>query len=145
MPETLTFSPPATLSFDTSSYSSDYAFFIARKGSTDWTAIPCDAGDSGIYAEIGNAGTYALMAYRPESTITSAAPTATGDQPIITTPTPLVKSTAKPKVASIAGGSVAATKTASSGSSGLPLPVELPVIAGAVALGAVLFGVMRKE
>ncbi len=145
LPDTLTFSPAATLSFDTSSYSSDYAFFIARKGSTEWSAVPCSAGDSSIYAEIGNAGTYALMAYRPESTITSAAPTATGDQPIITTPTPLVKSTAKPKVASIAGGTVAATKTASSGSSGLPLPVELPVIAGAVALGAVLFGVMRKE
>jgi len=138
-PETLTFSPAATLSFVTPATGNTYAYFVGQRINNEWTTVPCRSGDSTIDITITQAGTYALMAYKPESTIV---PTVKSTSVELTTPTPLVRETTTLKIASFAQAEPVQT-TASQG--GLPgLPVTIPVIAGAVALGIALFSVMRK-
>jgi hypothetical protein len=137
-PDTLTFSPPATLSFTTPS-GKDYAYFVGRRVNNEWSVVPTNAGPGTIIAIVDRAGTYGLMAYKPES---SVQPTVTGDgqQPAPTTPTPLVKSTDAPKVASIAKaatepGAAAASKGA---------PVDFAIIAGALVIGVVAFVAWKR-
>jgi len=138
-PETLTFSPAATLSFVTPATGNTYAYFVGQRINNEWTTVPFRSGDSTIDITITQAGTYALMAYKPESTIV---PTVKSTSVELTTPTPLVRETTALKIASFAQAEPVQT-TASQG--GLPgLPVTIPVIAGAVALGIALFSVMRK-
>ncbi|HII98430.1 MAG TPA: hypothetical protein HA272_04010 [Methanoregula sp.] len=138
-PDTLTFSPAATLSFVTPATANTYAYFIAERSGSEWTTVPCRSGSGTIDITISKAGTYALMAYKPESTIV---PTVKGTSVELTTATPLVKETTNPKIASFAQAEPVQT-TQSAG--GLPgLPVDPVIVAGAVALGIALFAVMRK-
>jgi hypothetical protein len=134
-PDSLMFSPHATISFTTPSSANDYAYFIGRRLTSDWSAVPSTAGSGTIDAEVDLAGTYALMAFRPESTIQ---PTVTGTAPA-TTPTPLVTVTTKPKIASIAqaaGSSPAAGPTRT--------PLDIVVVTGALVAGIALFGRARR-
>ena len=80
-PDSLTFDPPATLSFAVPA-GNDYAYFIGQYTGNAWTAVPSTAGAGSIDTDIDRAGTYALMAFKPESTIQPAATgTATGGDP----------------------------------------------------------------
>ncbi|MDP3565228.1 MAG: hypothetical protein Q8R70_12150, partial [Methanoregula sp.] len=138
-PESLTFSPPATLSFVTPASGNNYAYFIGRRVNNDWTVVSSTPGTGTIDAEIDRAGTYALMAFKPESTIQ---PTVSGTGQV-TTPTPLVKETARPKIASIAQASPSSgASSAKPGSNGLPLTI--PVIVGAIAIGIAAFAIVRR-
>ena len=91
-PDTLTFSPPATISFAIpapASPGTSYAYFIGEYNNGQWTAVPSTPGYGSIDAEIDQAGTYGLMAFKPESTIQPTV-TGTGQE---ATPTPLVQET----------------------------------------------------
>jgi hypothetical protein len=134
VPDSLSFDPPATLSFDAPSSGNDYAYFIAQYSNGAWTAVPSSPGAGTIDAAIDSAGTYALMAYKPESTIQPAA-TGTAQQ---TTPTPLVQDTSAPRIASIAQ----AASSSAAPTTGAPL--DTMVVAGALAIGLVLFARMRR-
>jgi hypothetical protein len=134
-PESLTFNPPARISFVTPG--DDYAFFVARRVNSEWTPVPSTAGTGTIDAKIDRAGTYALMAYKAESTIT---PVPTGTAAQQTTPTPLVKETEKPKVASIAQ----AEPTAAPAGASKGAPVDPAIIAGALVIGVALFAVAKR-
>jgi hypothetical protein len=95
-PESLAFSPAATISFNIpqQSATADYAYFIGRYVNNQWISVPSKAGGTTIQAQISQAGTYSLMAYKPESTLPV---TGTAGTPAAT---PSVKGT--PRIASIA-------------------------------------------
>ncbi|MCX6691013.1 MAG: hypothetical protein NTW33_02900 [Methanoregula sp.] len=128
-PNSLTFSPHATISFGTPASGNDYAYFVGRRVTNDWVAVPSTAGTGTIDGEVDLAGTYALMAFKPESTIQ---PTVTGTAQV-TTPTPLVTVTAKPKIASIAQASPSPPAAAPTST-----PLDIMVVAGALATGIAL-------
>lgn len=131
-PDTLVFSPQATLSFTIpKAPGADYAYFVGRYENSQWTIVPSSAGTNTIEARISRAGTYGLMAYKPESTVpatgvTTAAGTAAS--------TPTVKGT--PRIASVAAAIPAATTTKQS-------PLELLVLPCALAICCAL--VLRRE
>ncbi|WP_292423503.1 hypothetical protein [Methanoregula sp.] len=135
-PDTLTFSPPATISFAIpapASPGTSYAYFIGEYNNGQWTAVPSTPGYGSIDAEIDQAGTYGLMAFKPESTIQPAA-TGTGQQ---ATPTPLVQVTSTPRIASIA-------QVASPSAAPTKAPLDSMVVTGALAIGVVLFARMKR-
>ncbi|MGD0534041.1 MAG: hypothetical protein ABR999_01180 [Methanoregula sp.] len=135
-PDTLTFSPPATISFAipaSASPGTSYAYFIGAYNNGQWTAVPSTLGDGTIDGEIDQAGTYGLMAFKPESTIQPAA-TGTAQQ---ATPTPLVQETSAPRIASIA-------QVASPSAAPTKAPLDIMVVTGALAIGLVLFARMKR-
>jgi len=127
-PDSLTFSPHATISFAIPESGNDYAYFIGRRVTNDWAAVSSTAGTGTIEGKVDLVGTYALMAFRPESTIKSEStvgPAVTGTAEAAT-PTPLVTVAAKPKIASIAQSSPAAAPTRAS--------IDIVVVTGALAI-----------
>lgn len=132
-PDTLVFSPPATLAFTIPRASgADYAYFIGRYENSQWTIVPSTAGTNTIEARISRAGTYGLMAYKPESSVpvpgvTTAAGTAAA--------TPTVKGT--PRIASVAAVTPAAATTTKQS------PIELLLLPCALAICCAL--VLRRE
>ncbi|WP_422189708.1 hypothetical protein [Methanoregula sp.] len=133
VPNSLSFDPPATLSFAAPSSGNDYAYFIGQYSNGAWTSVPSTPGAGTIDADIDSAGIYALMAYKPESTIQPAA-SGTAQQ---ATPTPLVQDTSAPRIASIA-------QAASPSAAPTGAPLDSTVVAGALAIGLVLFARMRR-
>jgi hypothetical protein len=126
-PDSLAFAPPATIAFELPASGAGYAYFIGRYENGQWAVVPSTAGIGAIDGKIPRAGTYALMAYRPESTIP---PTATGTAGTAT-PTAHVTAAGTPKIASIAGGSpptAVPTRT----------PLDIVVVTGALAIGVAL-------
>lgn len=136
-PESLVFSTPATLSFTVPATAADYAYFVAQLKDDQWIVISSSAGTSTIDAEVDRIGTYALMAYKPESTIPAKTTAASGQATADVTAT--LKGT--PKVASIAQDatqSSAATPTKAS-------PLDLMPVLGAIAICTVAVLVIRKR
>ena len=130
------FSTPGTLSFNVPATSANYAYFVAQLQNDQWVVVPSSAGSDGtIDAEVNSIGTYALMAYKPESTIpvstTAAAGQATADV------TATLKGT--PKVASIAQAQASASATTK------PSPLDLLPVLGALAICTVAVLVIRKR
>jgi len=133
-PNSIVFAKPGTISFTIPSSAGDYAFFIGSLKNNQWTVLPSQAGTSTIDATIDGVGTYALMAYKPESTLpatTAAAGQATTAE---TAATP--KGT--PKVASIAQASIPTTTSAKS-------PLDLVPVFGALAICTLAVLVIRKD
>jgi len=117
-PDSLAFSPAATISFTIPKApdpNANYAYFIGRYANNQWFIVPSTAGTTTIEGIIDLAGTYSLMAFRPESTIpvpTTQKPGKTGTATETATETITPKGT--PKIASIAQEATpvpAATKT----------------------------------
>jgi hypothetical protein len=136
-PDTLTFPSPATISFAipaSQGSGSSYAYFIGRYLDNEWTAVPSTLGTGTINAEIDRAGTYGLMAFKPESTIQ---PTVTGTQQQATTPTPLVQVTSTPRIASIAQATPAAASAAKSSATHAPLETTV-ALSALLACGAIV-------
>jgi len=136
-PDSLVFSPAATLSFaipvppnpDTS-----YAYFIGMYNNGAWAMVPSTATATAIEAQIERADDFALMAYTPESTIpATSAVTAQG-----TKPTGTMTPGGAPKVASVAQASPTAAPTKA--------PLSWFVAAGALVTGAglVIWSSRRK-
>jgi hypothetical protein len=122
-PENLAFSPPATISFNIPQdpASGDYAYFIGRYMNNQWVPVPSTSGGTTIQAKIGQAGTYSLMAYKPESSLPVSGTTTSAV-------TPAVKGT--PRIASIATATTTAAPVATtkqSPSALLLLPVALAI------------------
>jgi len=133
-PDSLVFPTPATLAITIPATNADYAYFVAQLQNDQWVVVPSSAGTSTIDAEIDHIGTYALMAYQPESIV--PATTVASGQATAADVTATPKGT--PKVASIAQAqsSAAATTKAS------PLD-PLPVI-GALSICTVALFILRK-
>jgi hypothetical protein len=132
-PDSLVFAKPATISFTVPASAGDYACFIASLQNDQWVVVPSRAGTTTIDATIDHVGTYALMAYKPESTIpaTTAAAGESTAAPVT------LKGT--PKVASIAQEqNPAAAPTKSSPLDPLPL-------LGALAICTLAVLVIRKR
>ena len=123
-PENLAFSPAATITFNIprESATADYAYFIGRYVNDKWVPVPSTTGGTTIQAQIGQAGTYSLMAYKPESTLP-----VTGTATPAGTPagTPSVKGT--PRIASIAAAAAPVATTKQSPTEILLLPVALAI------------------
>lgn len=132
-PDSLTFNPPATISFAIPEKAGDYAYFIGMKKSGQWLVVPSTAGSDTISADISSAATYALVAYQPESTVTATLkPQDTAAGTAAATP----KGT--PRIASIAQGETpAATATKAAGS-------MVPVACALLACAALLAGSRRR-
>ncbi len=134
-PDSLVFSTPATLSFAVPPASGDYAYFIAQQQNGAWAVLPSSAGTDTIAAQVNNVGTYALMAYKPESTIPQTTGVAeTGQTAAETTVT--VQGT--PKVASIAQVQTPAPAMTKS-------PLDAMTIFGALAVSSAAILVFRKK
>jgi hypothetical protein len=135
-PDSLVFTQPATISFTVPASASGYACFIASLQNDQWVVVPSRAGTTSIDASINHVGTYALMAYKPESTL-PATPAAAGQATTAAADTP-VTLTGTPRVASIAQEQPSASATRSS-----PLD-SLPVL-GALAICTLAVTVLRKQ
>jgi len=126
-PDYLTFSPPAIIFFTVPAPSdpgTTYAYFIGRFDNAQWRTVPSTAAGAKVSGPIDRAGTYALMAFRPESTIpASTAPTAPATTPAVT-----MTFAETPKIASIAQAEPTAVPTKT--------PLSWFVVAGALATGA---------
>lgn len=111
-PETLSFSPEATISFTipASAEAADYAYFIGQYADGKWLIVQSSAGTDTISGTIDRSATYALMAFKAESTLSpSSTPAGQG-----TTQSGTVTPKGTPKIASIAQENTpasAATKT----------------------------------
>jgi hypothetical protein len=115
IPESLEFSPRATLAFTLpKNTDANYAYFVGRYENNQWTTVPCSAGTNTIEAEIGRAGTYGLMAFRPESTLPATTVSATGGGAPAQDTTPAAQVTAKgtPRIASFAQAATTAPSQA---------------------------------
>jgi hypothetical protein len=134
-PDSLVFSTPATLSFTVPPASGDYAYFIAQLQNNEWVVVPSSAGTDTIDAQVSNVGTYALMAYRPESTIPQTTVTAAGQ----TTAEVTVTMKGTPKVASIAQAAQTPAPSATKS------PLDALTIFGALAVCSAAFLVFRKQ
>jgi hypothetical protein len=141
-PDTLVFSPPATLTFTIPKASgADYAYFIGKYENNLWTAVPSAAGTNTIGTEIGHPGIYGLMAYRPESILpATVVKTAKGGTPAQdTTPATQVTVKGTPRIAS-----VAAAATPQGSATPAPwLPLNPLLVFGALAICCAL--VLRRE
>lgn len=132
-PDSLAFSPAATITFviPPQPATADYAYFIGRYSGTTWSIVPSTAGAATVQAQISQAGTYALVAYRPESTLpvaTTSLQTGSTTAPA----TPAVPA-GTPKIASIA--QAAATTAPASPATPAPwLPLDLVPVLGALAV-----------
>ena len=133
-PDSLVFATPATLSFTVPATSADYAYFVAQLQNDQWVVVPSSAGTGTIDATVDHIGTYALMAYKPESTI-PATTAAAGQATAGVTAAP--KGT--PKVASIAQAPASASATTK------PSPLDLLPVLGAIAICTVAVLVIRKR
>jgi len=133
-PDSLAFPVPATLSFAVPPASGDYAYFIAELKNNEWVVVPSSAGPDTIDAKVNNVGTYALMAYKPESTI----PQTTGAETGQPTAEATVTVRGSPKVASIAQAQTPAPAPSRS-------PIDPLTIIGALAVSSAAFLVFRKE
>jgi len=124
-PDYLTFAPPATVSFTVPAPSdpgTTYAYFIGRFGDGQWSTVKSTAAGAKVSGPIERAGTYALMAFRPESTIpATSAPTAPATTPAVT-----MTLAETPKIASIAQAEPTAAPTKA--------PLSWFVVAGALAI-----------
>jgi len=126
-PDSLVFSPAATLSFAIPAPKdpgTSYAYFIGTYENGAWYILPCTATETAIEAQIERAGTFALMAFRPESTI----PATTALTAKVTTPAATITVVETPKIASIAQAEPTAAPTKA--------PLGWFVVAGALAAGA---------
>ena len=123
-PDSLVFSSPATLSFAVPQTGGDYAYFIAQLQGNEWDVVPSSAGTSTIDADISTVGTYALMAYRPESTIPPTTGVTAAGQATAAEGTVTMQGT--PKVASIAQAQTPAAAVTKS-------PLDVMVLFGALA------------
>lgn len=135
-PEGLAFSPAAMISFTIPQQSApaDYAYFIGRYANNQWTPVPSTTGGTTIQAQIGRAGTYGLMAYKPESTLPVTGTATSAGTPAVT---PSVKGT--PRIASIA----TVIATAGPGATTKQSPSELLLLPVALAICCAL--VLRRE
>lgn len=137
-PDSLVFSPPATLAFAIpapSSPETSYAYFIGTYENGTWSIVPSTATGTAIEAQIERAGAFALVAFRPESTIpATSAPTAAATPPAAT-----LTFAETPKIASIAQAETTAAPTRA--------PLGWFVAAGALASGAglVIWSRRRKQ
>lgn len=122
IPDSLSFSPAATISFPIPGHAdsgANYTYFIGEYRDSRWVAVPGTVNDTAISADITRAGTYALMTYRPESSL-----------PVSTTVPPAATMTAEsiPTIASVVQETPpkpAATKT----------PLSIVPVSGAIATG----------
>jgi hypothetical protein len=129
-PDSLVFAKPATISFTVPASAGDYACFIALLQNDQWVVVPSRAGTTTIDATIDHVGTYALMAYKPESTI----PVTTGES----TAAPVtLKGT--PRVASIAQEQTPGTAPTRSS------PLDPLPLLGALAICTLAVFVIRKR
>ena len=121
-PDSLSFSPAATISFLIPGHAdsgANYTYFIGEYRDSRWVAVPGTVNDTAISADITRAGTYALMTYRVESSL-----------PVSTTVPPAATMTAEsiPTIASVVQETPpkpAATKT----------PLSIVPVSGAIATG----------
>ncbi|MCX6689163.1 MAG: hypothetical protein NTZ39_05690 [Methanoregula sp.] len=129
LPETQTFQPGTTLSFTVPKLTgTDYAYFIGYYDGSRWSPLPSWAnGNTIISATINKAGTYGLMAYKPESTVYPAQTPTSNHAPVSVQKTP--------KIASIAQFSPSATKT----------PVGIIPVCAALIAAVFLAGLFRKR
>jgi len=126
-PDNLVFPPAATLSFAIPAQKdpgTSYAYFIGTYENGAWYILPCIATETAIEGQIERAGTFALMAYKPESTI----PATTAVTAQATTPAATITVAEIPKIASIAQAEPTAAPTKA--------PLGWFVVAGALAAGA---------
>jgi hypothetical protein len=127
-PDTLTFSPMATISFTIPAASgADYAYFIGQYADDRWLIVPSHAGTTTISGAIDRSATYALMAYRAESTLSPSV-----------TPTGTVTPKGTPKIASIAQEGTTApavTKT----------PLSVVGVIGALVVGSTIMILASKR
>ncbi len=114
-PDSLAFDSPATITFKVPASAGDYAYFIGMKKNDRWLAVPCTAGSGTVSAEVTAPAVYALMAYKPESTVapaTAGTPSGTAaETPAFTQGTPRIASIVQAAV-STAAPAAAATKAA---------------------------------
>ncbi len=121
-PDSLLFSPAATISFHIPGHADSgaaSAYFIGRYRNNQWVIVPGTAQNTTITADIDSAGIFALMAYKPEISI-----------PVSTTVTPAGTMTQgdTPEIASVVqetSPTPAATKT----------PLSIVPVSGALAIG----------
>ena len=138
-PASLSFSPPATISFvipHSASSGTSYAYFIGKFENNQWTIVPSKVDGDMIEGNIERAAMYGLMAYKPESIIpitTTQKPGKTGTGAETATATETVTPRGTPKIASIA------QKTTTPTPSATKTPLSLVVVAGALVIsGAVV-------
>ncbi|MFA5268029.1 MAG: hypothetical protein WC379_08650 [Methanoregula sp.] len=144
VPDSLSFSPKATLAFTVPASGADYAYFVGKYENGQWTTVATSAGTDTINARISGPGTFGLMAYKPESTLSSATvTTASGNTAAQDTNPATQVMTAKgtPRIASVAA---AATSSAAAASSPAPwLPTSPFLVFCALAICCAL--VLRRE
>ena len=122
-PDSLTFSPPATISFripERPDSGPDYAYFIGMFRNNQWVIVPSTAQDNAITAVINGSGTYALMAYNLGSTVAVSS---------ATTPDSVVTSGDNQSIAS-------AVQEQSPQPSATKTPMSVFPVLGALAIGA---------
>jgi hypothetical protein len=137
-PESLVFSTPVTLSFKVPSTAGDYAYFIAELKDDEWIVVSSSAGDDTIDTETDHVGTFALMGYKPESTL--PATTSGGNSQVTDATTSAVTAKGTLRVASIAQEQQTAAPATTK-----PSPLDpLPVI-GALAICSLALFVIRKQ
>ncbi|MDD1683827.1 MAG: hypothetical protein LUO98_08340, partial [Methanoregula sp.] len=140
-PDTLVFSPPATLTFTVpKAPGADYAYFIGKYEDNRWTSVPSAAGTATIWTTISSPGIYGLMAYRPESTLpATVVSTAKGGTPAQGTSPAAQVTEGTPRIAS-----VAAAATPPGAATPAPwLSLEPLLVFGALAICFML--VLRRE
>jgi hypothetical protein len=127
-PENLAFSPAATITFNIpkQSATADYAYFIGRYVNDKWIPVPSTTGGTTIQAQIGQAGTYSLMAYKPESTLPVTGSATSAGTPA-GTPAGTLSVKGTPRIASIAAAAAPVATTKQSPSELLLLPVALAI------------------
>jgi hypothetical protein len=125
-PDNLVFSPAATLSFvipAPKDPGTSYAYFIGTYENGAWYILPSRSTETAIEGQIERAGTFALMAYTPESTI----PATSAANAEATTPAATMTFEETPKIASIAQAEPTAAPTRA--------PLSWFVVAGALVTG----------
>jgi hypothetical protein len=132
LPETQTFPSEAILSFTVPNLpGTDFAYFIGRYDGTQWSSLPSSvSGDTMVSAPIRKAGTYGLMAYKPENIASEVNVPTTNNAPASVQKTP--------KIASIAQTSPAAGKETQA-------PASIIPVCGALIATGLLIGLFRKR
>ena len=142
-PDSVVFATPATLSFAIPSTGADYAYFVGSYQNGQWVPLPSSAGSGSIGATIDRVGTYALMAYRPESTIPATTAPVAGQASAAATSVQPPSGT--PKVASIAQAGAPASAAAAAAAPTAKSPLDaLPVLAALAVSGAAAVVLLRK-
>jgi hypothetical protein len=108
----------------------DYAYFIGSYDGTRWSSLPSGvSGDTTVTATIGKAGTYGLMAYAPENSVSQASAPSDSNAP--------VSVQKPPKIASIAQSSPLAKTTQT--------PSGIVPVCGALIIMVLVAGLFRKR